>query len=105
MSLNRTRLHRAHELWNNGLCYWCTIPVRPWPWRKGPWPHDAATRDHLTPASRGGSDDSTNLVLACFWCNTHRGDRPVSMWETSYDLECHIRQVQSLRIIAARRLP
>jgi 5-methylcytosine-specific restriction endonuclease McrA len=31
--------------------------------------------DHVTPRSRGGSDDPSNLVASCARCNLGRGDR------------------------------
>ena len=42
------------------VCYWCGDPY-------------ANTRDHLTPTSRGGSDDTSNIVLACHSCNARKG--------------------------------
>lgn len=38
----------------------------------------APTRDHLTPVSRGGGNDLTNLALACYQCNHVRGSRIAS---------------------------
>jgi HNH endonuclease len=35
------------------------------------------TLDHLTPHSRGGSNDQTNLVTCCHRCNSSRGNRSV----------------------------
>jgi len=35
------------------------------------------TLDHLTPHSRGGSNDETNLVTCCERCNKSRGTRRV----------------------------
>lgn len=32
-----------------------------------------ATVDHITPKSRGGTNDLNNLVIACHPCNTGRG--------------------------------
>lgn len=34
-----------------------------------------ATKDHLTPQSRGGSDDITNIAPACYRCNIQKSDR------------------------------
>lgn len=31
--------------------------------------------DHIKPVSRGGSDDETNLSLACPLCNNHKNDQ------------------------------
>ena len=34
--------------------------------------------DHLTPYSRGGTNDAANLVTACKRCNSSRGNRAVA---------------------------
>ena len=34
------------------------------------------TLDHLTPHSKGGSNEPTNLVTCCHRCNSSRGNRP-----------------------------
>jgi 5-methylcytosine-specific restriction endonuclease McrA len=34
--------------------------------------------DHLTPDSKGGGNESTNLVTCCKKCNSSRGNRPVA---------------------------
>lgn len=39
-----------------------------------PYPKNAATVDHRTPRSRGGSDDPINFLLCCLGCNQHKGD-------------------------------
>jgi 5-methylcytosine-specific restriction endonuclease McrA len=36
--------------------------------------------DHLVPRSAGGQDVATNLVLACYRCNTSRQDMPLTQW-------------------------
>jgi hypothetical protein len=36
--------------------------------------------DHLIPRSRGGRDESDNLVLSCRSCNTSRGDKGIFEW-------------------------
>ena len=33
--------------------------------------------DHLTPDSKGGSNEAANLVTCCSRCNSARGNRPV----------------------------
>lgn len=38
-----------------------------------PCDYGVATGDHITPHSKGGSDDLDNLVVACFSCNSQKG--------------------------------
>ncbi len=38
-------------------------------------PKQVLSRDHITPLSRGGSDDWTNVVTACKRCNNHKAGR------------------------------
>jgi hypothetical protein len=35
------------------------------------------TLDHVTPWSKGGSNEATNLVTCCLRCNSSRGTRPM----------------------------
>lgn len=46
-------------------CLYCEIPLL----------LDSATKDHLIPVSRGGSDDISNIVPACFRCNTMKSKK------------------------------
>lgn len=63
----RTRLMRR----DGELCHYCECAmVMPGP-RTAP---DAMTLEHIVPQSYGGSDDITNLVLACSDCNNTRGN-------------------------------
>lgn len=36
-----------------------------------------ATAEHLHKRSDGGPDKPENIVMACYWCNTTRGERNV----------------------------
>lgn len=38
-----------------------------------------ATIDHFIPRSRGGTDDESNLVVACFKCNQKKADSVIVM--------------------------
>lgn len=40
--------------------------------------------DHLVPVKRGGSDDLSNLRLACGWCNSHKSALSVLIDAPSY---------------------
>jgi 5-methylcytosine-specific restriction endonuclease McrA len=58
-----------------GKCFYCDQPVRMW-WNGRATPRDGATIDHIIPKSRRGILAEGNVVLACFACNTARGDIP-----------------------------
>lgn len=47
-----------------GRCWFCGCPLGP------DW-----TIDHLTPVSRGGADEVSNLVPSCRTCNARKGAR------------------------------
>lgn len=51
-------------------CQLCFSPVRP---DEDPNHPRYPTLDHIQPRARGGSDDASNLRLACRQCNTLRG--------------------------------
>lgn len=42
-----------------------------------------ATKDHLTPLSRGGSDEIGNIVPACIDCNRAKGEMTESEFRTA----------------------
>ena len=50
-----------------GLCEYCHAIER--------WQFVRFTIDHVLPVSRGGTDDLSNLALACRNCNERRGNR------------------------------
>jgi 5-methylcytosine-specific restriction endonuclease McrA len=62
--------------------------------------------DHLTPKVQGGSDDPSNLVLACISCNSRRQDMSLANWArvtpeltfTSASIRRHARKI--VRILA-----
>jgi hypothetical protein len=49
---------------DGGICHLCDKPVS----------RSVATRDHIIPASKGGSDSADNIALAHRNCNMARGD-------------------------------
>lgn len=40
--------------------------------------------DHIVPVTRGGSNDPSNLCVACKPCNSSKGDRLLSEWRGRY---------------------
>ncbi|MBR1977641.1 HNH endonuclease, partial [bacterium] len=39
-----------------------------------------ATTEHVTPASKGGANDTSNYIVMCADCNSRRSDMPYSEW-------------------------
>lgn len=58
------------------FCYYCGMDLH----HRGLTPWSDRTRDHKIPRSRGGTDDPTNLVLACRSCNSEKGTRTPEEW-------------------------
>lgn len=67
---DRMRLRKALFVEQAGICYLCGgLMVI-----KLTTTHEAfATLDHLTPLTRGGPDDRSNMMLAHFGCNNYKG--------------------------------
>ena len=59
-------------------CYYCRIPLV----LGGNGP-ELATKDHLTPLTRGGSDAISNIVPACIDCNRLKGDMTEEEFRTA----------------------
>ena len=41
---------------------------------------DDSTLDHTIPLSKGGTNEWSNLVLACYECNQDKGDKIIIVW-------------------------
>lgn len=73
------RLRKARQLWAKqaGKCFYCGCSMH---LSRGPkdgiCSDNLATLDHYIPRSQGGSNDLSNLVAACYRCNTLRSDAP-----------------------------
>lgn len=71
--------------------------------------HLPLTIDHITPRSRGGSDNWENLVCCCTKCNNFKGDRTVE--EAGFTLQVKPRRPKCLpyisyhKFVAALRNP
>lgn len=50
--------------------------------------HRDVELDHVHPRAKGGTNNSTNVVVACRHCNRAKGDRPVSQFIA--DLAAHL---------------
>lgn len=71
----KDRKRRRNKLYQeqDGLCHWCKKDMRD----DVPEDHpDRVTLDHVMPISKGGTNDLSNLVAACFACNQERKNVP-----------------------------
>lgn len=74
MSTSRAKRLRIYER-DGFVCRYCAKPVKDAVGnRRGVKPNHA-TLDHIIPRSRGGTGDESNLVTACFSCNSRKKDR------------------------------
>ncbi len=65
MKTKQKRARKNRLLQKHGsLCYWCRQDFHP----------SQLTLDHFKPRSRGGLNTVENLRLACFPCNSQRGN-------------------------------
>lgn len=71
-----TKRHTLAKLMerDGGKCRYCgrQVAINP----NGANSCDDATRDHLIPKRRGGTDAQANIVLACYACNKAKADGP-----------------------------
>jgi hypothetical protein len=59
-------------------CYFCGAPLT----------IRAATKDHLLPKERGGTDDLINIVPACWRCNHLKGTRTGEEFQKAFPKIC-----------------
>jgi len=80
-----TKIRR--QVWDKtgGRCWYCGRMTG----KKPPTYHTRPTIDHMTPTSRGGSDDLSNLVPSCFICNLTKCDRTVEEYREFLALGNH----------------
>lgn len=74
---SRIRRRRKKRLFiaQDGRCFWCKKRMT----IGGPR-RTSATFDELVPQARGGTQQWSNVVLACVDCNNSRGDRLAPQW-------------------------
>ncbi len=85
-SLQRAFITSRFEKLRNGEIN-ISDAIREWE-RERELPHECVfceskldlTTDHLIPRNRGGDDSADNLVLACKFCNSARGDKGIFEW-------------------------
>jgi hypothetical protein len=61
-------------------CYYCCVPLTLVPGGTG----KIATKDHLLPVSRGGSDLIDNIVPCCLECNDRKGTMSEHEFRTTF---------------------
>lgn len=61
---------RRELLIEDPYCYYCGCRLT----------LDDSTLDHAIPLSKGGTNEWSNLVLACYECNQDKGDKIIIVW-------------------------
>lgn len=99
----RTTTRRAHEKRCNDHCAFCGQKVQSGKRIRCYRRRLTATLDHLVPRKYGGTNEPTNVVLACLGCNCEKGLRS---WQ-EYAVWCEERYGQPVvsRIERLRHLP
>jgi len=75
-----SKLSRVLDTHGNN-CWYCGIELKPWTINGKQ--KDSFTIDHLIPISRGGTNEATNLVPTCSFCNTSKGNRTLEEYRQS----------------------
>ena len=71
------RLWKSQQLVKQkNKCYYCKCKLDITTYYPGEiLPPDAMTIDHVLPRWRGGKNEKSNMVLACFSCNNEKGGK------------------------------
>ncbi len=56
---------------------------------------DCETFDHVVPASKGGKFEPGNIALACYRCNTRKGNQPADLFQARVQLWLVLKAVAS----------
>lgn len=75
---------KAIKIWEDqkGLCKYCNKKLKP----------EEVTFDHIVPVCKGGKENYSNMAIACFHCNCHKGDKlsytpkKVPGWKRGWDM-------------------
>lgn len=78
------RLFDAQE----GRCIYCEVDTL-----------ESYDVDHITPLSKGGRNDVSNLIIACPSCNRSKNDRDLIEWLESvgFDVEGVLKRIEAIR--------
>ena len=66
-------------------CYYCGVPLT----------LKQATKDHMQPRTRGGSDDLLNIVPACWPCNRRKNTMTAEEFRSKFSTICTASTVNS----------
>lgn len=89
-SINTDQKARAREALRKTqgmVCYFCGVNLLdPQPVMMQSESMKTVTVEHLQPLSRGGSNDLSNLRLACLKCNMSKGNKTVEEYKKYLDV-------------------
>jgi 5-methylcytosine-specific restriction endonuclease McrA len=90
-----TTLQKSRQLAfkrQHGLCFYCGLPM----WLSGQQGPAAlrCTAEHLIPRSEGGGDGPSNIVAACWQCNStrHKRKQPPEPQRYQVEVRRHVAQ-------------
>ncbi len=75
-TVTRANLRRQY----GDACFYCAVTMDFVRYTHATRPKNLATIEHVTPISRGGAHDWTNVVLACLNCNLSKNATPLDQW-------------------------
>ena len=81
-------------------CYYCQLPMG-----EGMVEDLRPTVEHLVPTSKGGTDEASNMVVACMSCNHTRGNQiPVDAWRKAAREYAQVRLRVYIRLARAKAI-
>lgn len=83
------------------LCFYCGEPIQ----RAAADPKHEATKDHMTPISRGGVNFIGNIVPACLRCNQLKGESTVEEFRAERAWVLREKSTGNTMLAAPKNLP
>ena len=104
MTEKTSLLDRLWKTTHHKVCHYCDRDVFRYGRSVPEQPDDQATADHVVPRSDGGTDDLSNLVLACWTCNSRKGTTDYELFRMRIHAErsCGLSAITVIRALGSR---